>query len=147
MNKYFFFEKMIGKKLSSIGHAADMIWIIIEDISVHLQAEAVFYLRGQILAQTSDIYQETGTLGVRGNRPQTSFDVKIEDLFYFQKEFVVLEVTTDSELNLQIAFSGGLVIRTIPDGNLEQDDEKWRIFIKGSNLPHLVAEEGSISWC
>lgn len=56
MNEQFYFNKIVGSQLMNLGHAADLIWVIVDDISVHLQADTEIYLGGQRLTQMSDIY-------------------------------------------------------------------------------------------
>lgn len=79
-------------------------------------------------------------------REETLFDYKIAVLLQQKRKFVVSDVLIDADFNLQIVFTNGLLIRTLPDSILESDDEKWRIFIKGSSLPHMVATGKAISW-
>lgn len=145
MNEQFYFNRIVGSQLMNLGHAADLIWVIVDDISVHLQADTEIYLGGQRLTQMSDIYIHNRDIAT-GEREETLFDYKIAALLQQRRKFVVSDVMIDADFNLQIVFTNGLLIRTLPDSILESDDEKWRIFIKGSSLPHIVAIGKSISW-
>lgn len=138
---------MIGNKMIDIGRAADMIWIALEDeVIVHLQVETAIWLDDRLLTQMEDIYEETGLQDERWNRPQTLFDVRIAELLHLHREFFVSNIITDDDLNMEINFTGGLRIKTLPDKYCGPEDEKWRIFINDSPLPHMVAEGNKIEW-
>lgn len=146
MNSEYYIDRIIGSQLVNIGHAADMVWIIIGDVSIHLQLDTIVYLGGEMVTQTRDIFRDAREISDDKSQPQTIFDIKVGELLQQKQKFFVTSVSIDSNLNLCIIFSNRLMISTVTDISSEPDDEKWRILIKGSNLPHMVAEGMSVNW-
>lgn len=136
----------IGRSLRRIGHAADMIWIIIGDVSVHLSANSVISLDGQILTKTDDLYFDYEEKLTPWVHRCTLFDKKIATLCDQPRHHRVLGISIDPELNLCINFSDGLLIKTLTSEYIDADSEKWRFLIKGSTMPHMVARGNSIDW-
>lgn len=152
MNEINYFSLLHGKKLTDMGRAADMIWIILEEYNIDIIAETVVIKNGLQIIHSNDIYIETGAIDPKNQRPISVFDVKAKELLS-SSTYIVTEVSMDAEENLTIRLSEGLTIRTTPkinyaDGQMCNlfEDEKWRIFKHHAILPHMVASKEGVYW-
>lgn len=143
---------LIGKKLTDIGRAADMAWIILEEYNIDIISEFIFIKDDVRIIDSNDIYIETGEIEPIHQRPISVYDNKVQELLA-QDSFTVSEITTDKEDNLCIFFSGGLSFQTTSKINYEcgqmchlLQNEKWRIFAQHTKLPHMVARRTGIEW-
>ncbi len=139
-----YFGMCMGQSLNRIGHAADIIWIIIGDVAIHLSSNAIILMDGKVVAQTQDLYFD-----VDGNSTQhigryTLFDKIVGTVLDTAIAYQVEKISITQAANLHIIFSNGLQIKTLENENYE--DEKWRILIKGSSQPHMVAYASGIEW-
>ena len=139
-----YFGMCKGQSLRNIGHAADLIWIIIGNISIHLSSNALITLDGQTIAQTQDLYVDADGNSTRYVERNTLFDRKIVAILDKATEYRVEMISVTATKNIHIVFSNGLRIETLEDEDWE--DEKWRILIKSSGLPHMVGYSDGIEW-
>lgn len=137
------FECLSGATLVDIGHAADMIWVILSpneksievpissEICIDIQSNTEILLQAQFLTGTNDIFIEhdNGCL----------FDHQIESLMHKTVRYCADRIFMDEHLNLVLSFSNGLIIQTLKDEVIMPDQERWRIFVNPSNSPHFVA--------
>lgn len=142
------FDCLCGLKLLAVGHAADMVWIAISipewiaqestttEICIDCQSETHISINGTFLTGTNDIYvvNEGGCL----------FDQRISNLFGSDTVYTIESASVDNDMNLLLRFSNGLVIKTVNDDQLEEDDEMWRLFMKGTAFPHFVVTRHTI---
>lgn len=150
MEKPDYFSLLVGKRLTDMGRAADMIWVILEEYNIDIVAQTIIIKDGIKMIESDDIYLETGEIEPIHQRPISIYDIKVEELLA-SGPFIATKITADAENNLHIDFSQGLTIQTTSQVNYKNgqvcallDDEKWRIFAGKTNLPHMVARMDGI---
>ena len=134
------FSWLAGMRLTDIGHAANMIWLTLApdtdnsaapsgaEAAVHIQAAAEIRLNGQYITGTEDL-----------NKDPSVFLGKIDAVRASILQAPLESAEADGGFSLTLRFSSGLTIITDREETFAADDERWRIFLHHSDLPHLVA--------
>lgn len=140
MTEHELLQKGIGRKISFLGRAADMISVSLSpsedhgsEFAIHIMTDCEILFHGKQLTNSKELYQNT-------HSDRTVYDEKVNQLMCLGKEFVLQRLSYDVQGCLRAEFRDGLVIMTIPEEPAPRDDvELWRVFLVHANAPHLIA--------
>ena len=132
-----------GMALDDVGHAANMVWIILKprksfekpsnsEVCVDLQCSTQVYMNEIQITGSEDIETLESSRCV--------FDDKLDRFRDVFKESVLESANMYDDFSLRLQFLSGLTIVTEKGESFEEDEERWRLFLRGPgiDLPHFV---------
>lgn len=136
----------IGRKLTFLGRAADMLSITLgrtdefdDEYAVHIMSDAAIFYRGKR-------YTGTDEMLFFGQDPVKSlFDEKVSALTK-EQSFVLQEIVCHANRTLSLTFDHELVILSLVEEGVGEDEELWRIFHPRSEEAHLVATQSGVGF-
>ena len=145
MNEQSILNSGVGRKLVFLGHAADMITILLSadssdqtEYAIHIMAKGAVFYQGKQLTNTEEIDEYNKAL------TRSLYEVKTAKLLSSKKDFVLQAISYDSKFSLSLVFSHELVIRSLQDSNLNPDDELWRVFFPWRAESSIVCRRSGI---
>ena len=141
-----YFDMIQNCTFSQIGHAADLVWVLVGTFSIHISSTIGIYLNDIFIASSEDLFRDYEGRQMEFVSKSTLFDKKVAFLNDHSCNYQVKGILIDKDNMLQIYFSHGLIIQSLPQKCNVEDDEIWRIFIKKSEFPHMVGYSKTIKW-
>ena len=97
---------------------------------IHIDSPTSIFLHGKVYSTTAEIDDEI-PYGL------CEYDKKLGLLMDSGRKYILKKISYDQDYLLHLSFSNGLKIRSYP---VEAPDaEMWRIFLRHTDDPHMVA--------
>lgn len=152
-------KKIVGLPLISAGRACDLIWFVFggmvkrederrgsfqeaAEYSLHVQCAWRLTDPERIITGSADKFIPNSESNYDDNfdwdvQGANRCDEQLKKLFtHFGNELMVKDVTADRFGGLGIYLTENLFLEIFPDNST--DDEVWRFFKRGEDVPHLV---------
>lgn len=152
-------KKIVGLPLISAGRACDLIWFIfgemvksedkrngrskeVAEYSLHVQCawrltdpeKIIVGSADRFIPNSANNYSDNFDWDVQG---ENRCDEQLKALFSgFEDGFIVKDVSADRFGGLKIHLAESLLLEVFTDNST--DDEAWRFFKRGEDVPHLV---------
>ena len=137
MNQSELLQIGLGRTMTFFGRAGYMVSLSLDSqqagqpsCEIHIDSPTSIFLHGKVYTTTAEIDDEI-PYGL------CEYDKKLGLLMDSGRKYILTNISYDQDYLLHLSFSNGLKIRSY---SVEAPDaEMWRIFLRHTDDPHMVA--------